>query len=476
MRRSLPGLLLLCFLFPRAALQAQVTVNDGTRLTILAGTAVSLGGDILLQPGSALEQHGTLRFKGNFTHHGTAQFHSGSRLVAGGTSRQWLGGTEQYALPHLTLANPAGLTVATPVSITDSLVLTEGILYSTAAAPVRFVPTAAPPTETAGSYISGYALMEERAVGEDALAPFLGFALSPGEDVGRLQLTRVSGPGGIVTAVVPKTSIAAHWQVQATKQPAAYSRTTTFAWQPVLDNDVNMQSVDLYAAGASGVYRKLNSDSVNLSALTPRSFTTTLDTLARTYTLSSSVPNLQFLTLAGRLVTAGTELEWTTGREVNNRGFDIERSLDGTRFSTIAFEEGKNGAPLNQYAYTDRETHKLKARSAYYRLRQWDIYGNYQYSNTVVVSLDNSTLYRFVAYPVPFNRELKIDIHKEDADGLTVQLVAASGAKVYEQRYHIGRKGTIHLKGLSGLAAGVYYLRVVNDHVDDTIPVLKSNN
>lgn len=476
MIRALPSILLLFFLFPRAGLQAQIRVSEATKLSILPGTSLSSGGDVVLQPGSVLDQQGLLSFKGNFTYNGTAYFTPGSRLVANGSSRQRMEGTRPYSLPHFTVNNSAGIDLATPVSITDSLVLTNGVLYCSAAAPVHFAPTAAAPVERGGSYISGYAIMDERAVGEGALAPFLGFALSEGEDVGGLQLTRVSGPEGVVSAVAPKTSIAARWQVQTTRQSTASSRSATFSWQPVLDNDINMRALDLYAAGASGVYRKLHDDSVDVSALTPRSFTAGLDTLDRTYTFSSSVPNLQFLTLSGRLVTAGAELQWTTGKEVNNKGFDIERSTDGTRFSAIAFEAGKNGAPVNTYSYTDRQTHQLKTRSAYYRLKQYDIYGNFQYSNTVVVSLDNSTLYRFVAYPVPFNRELKIDIHKEDAEALTVQLTAANGAKVYEQRYHIGRKGTIHLKGLSGLAAGVYFLRVVNNHVDDTIPVLKSNN
>ena len=476
MIRALPRILLLFLLFPRAGLQAQVSVSDGTKLSILPGTSVSSGGDVVLQPGSVLDLQGQLSFKGNFTYNGTAYFAPGSRLVANGSSRQRMQGARPYSLPHFTVNNSAGVDVATPVSITDSLVLTNGILYSTAAAPVHFAPTAATPAETAGSHISGYAIMDERAVGEGALAPFLGFALSEGEDVGGLQLTRVSGPEGVVSAVAPKTSIAARWQVQTTLQPVASSRSATFSWLSALDNNINMRALDLYAAGASGVYRKLNGDSVDISALTPRRFTTRLDTLDRTYTFSSSVPDLQFLTLTGQLITAGAELLWTTGKEANNKGFDIERSTDGMRFSAIAFEAGKNGAPVNSYSYIDRETHKLRSRSAYYRLKQYDIFGNFQYSNTVVVSLDNSTLYRFVAYPVPFNRELKIDIHKEDAEALTVQLTAANGAKVYEQRYHIGRKGTIHLKGLSGLAAGVYFLRVVNNHVDDTIQVLKSNN
>lgn len=476
MIRALPKLLLLFLLLPALALKAQVTVTDGTTLTVLPGTTVSLGQDAVLLPGSVLEQQGILSFKGNFTNNGVAQFHPGSRLLANGNTRQQMSGSGVYSLPYFALDNSAGLDIFTPISITDSLVLTNGALSSTAAAPVRFTPTAAAPVETAAGYISGHAIMEEREVGIKAMTPFLGFSLAAGEEVGALQLTRITGPGGVVSSVAPKTSIAARWQVQTTVHPIASGRTATFSWHPLLDNNINMRSVDLYAAGASGVYRKLNGDSVDISRLAPRSFSFALDTLDRTYTLSSSVPDLQFLNLTGRLVTAGAELQWTTGKEVNNAGFDIERSVDGTGFAKIEFVEGKNSAPINNYTYLDRGTYKLKARSAYYRLRQHDTFGNFQYSNTVVVSLDNSTLYRFIAYPNPFHSELKIDIHKEDSDPVTILLVAANGARVYEHRYAIGSKGTIHLKGLQGLAAGVYFLRVVNDHVDDTIQVLKSNN
>ena len=34
------------------------------------------------------------------------------------------------------------------------------------------------------------------------------------------------------------------------------------------------------------------------------------------------------------------ELNWITVSEKNNRGFEIERSLDGKQFSTIGFQSG----------------------------------------------------------------------------------------------------------------------------------------
>lgn len=476
MMRALRSPILLLLFAPLAALKAQVTVLNGTGLTIQPGTTLTVNNDLNLNSGATLVQRGTLVFKGSFANNGTAQFPAGSRLLANGTARQQLSGTGLFSLPYFTVNNAAGVELLNPVSITDSLILANGVLTSSAVAPVRLATTAASPEETANSYILGHALMEARPVGTAALAPFLGLSLSAGGEVGNLELTRITGPSAVVSTVAPKTSIAAQWQVRSSVNPTAVGRSATFSWQPALDNNINMRAVDLYGAGATGVYRKLNGDSVNISASSPRNFASgTLDTLDRTYTLSSSVPDLQFLNLTGRLVSAGVELQWTTGREVNNAGFDVERAVDGVRFTKVAFVEGKNSTPINNYTQVDRDVHKLRARAVYYRLRQVDVFGNFQYSNTIVVSLNNSTLYRFHVYPNPFQHELKIDIHKEDSDPVTVLLVSANGARVYQQKYSVSRKGTIHLKGLAGLASGSYFLRVVNDHIDDTIEVLKSN-
>lgn len=476
MIRALRSPLLLLLFSPLTALKAQVTVLDGTSLTIQPGATLTVNEDLNLSSGATLVQRGTLAFKGSFVHNGTAQFAAGSRLLANGNTRQQLSGTGLFSVPHFTVNNAAGVELLSTVSITDSLILAGGVLTSSAAAPLRLTASAASPAETANGYIAGHAIMEERPVGVAAMAPFLGLSLSAGSDVGSLGLTRITGPAGVVSVVAPKTSIAAQWQLRSSVNPTAVGRSASFSWLPALDNNINMRAVDLYGAGASGVYRKLNGDSVNISATAPRSFASgTLDTLNRTYTLSSSVPDLQFLSLTGRLVGLGVELQWTTGKEVNNAGFDVERAVDGVRFSKVAFVAGKNGAPINNYTHVDRDVHKTRARALYYRLRQVDVFGNFQYSNTIVVSLNNSTLYRFLAYPNPFQHELKIDIHKEDSDPVTVLLVSAHGAKVYQQKYSVGRKGTIHLKGLNGLAAGTYFLRIVNDHIDDTIEVLKSN-
>lgn len=73
-------------------------------------------------------------------------------------------------------------------------------------------------------------------------------------------------------------------------------------------------------------------------------------------------------------VSNGAEavLTWSTASEINNHGFYIEKSDDGSDFSEIGFVQG-NGTTndVNNYSFTDRSL----GPSAYYRLRQTDFDG-----------------------------------------------------------------------------------------------------
>jgi len=79
-------------------------------------------------------------------------------------------------------------------------------------------------------------------------------------------------------------------------------------------------------------------------------------------------------------------LNWTTFKEANNKGFEVQRSEDATNFSTIGFvpsyaKDGHSNLSLN-YTFSDRE---ITEPVMYYRYKQIDHDGNHSYSNVVVV-------------------------------------------------------------------------------------------
>ena len=95
-------------------------------------------------------------------------------------------------------------------------------------------------------------------------------------------------------------------------------------------------------------------------------------------------------------------LTWKTATEINNRGFEIQRSSDRTDWSTIAYIDGKGTTTEpNIYSYTDEPA---ISGTYYYRLKQYDLNGNFEFSKTIEVDL--RIIKDFVLeqnYPNPFN-------------------------------------------------------------------------
>ncbi len=96
------------------------------------------------------------------------------------------------------------------------------------------------------------------------------------------------------------------------------------------------------------------------------------------------------------------ELNWTVTDEVSFRQYEVERSSDGRRFSTIGTVAA---ASLSAYAFTDE---RIPANGTlYYRLKMVDADGRSRYSKTVAIKLQ-APKGSLQCYPNPAQHELNI--------------------------------------------------------------------
>jgi len=94
-------------------------------------------------------------------------------------------------------------------------------------------------------------------------------------------------------------------------------------------------------------------------------------------------------------------LRWSTASELNNFGFEIERSYDGRNFFTIGFING-SGTTTEQRNYIFKD--QPGRNNIYYRLRQVDFDGSFEYSNTTFIEGIGGKDYVLEQnYPNPFN-------------------------------------------------------------------------
>jgi hypothetical protein len=108
-------------------------------------------------------------------------------------------------------------------------------------------------------------------------------------------------------------------------------------------------------------------------------------------------------TATGKEVT----LNWSTTTELNNQGFEVQRKFGCNDFVTIGSVKGHGTTTSpNQYTYVDKLT---DAGKYFYRLKQIDFGGKYEYSQTMEVNWSPFTTYKLEQnYPNPFNPTTKI--------------------------------------------------------------------
>lgn len=148
-------------------------------------------------------------------------------------------------------------------------------------------------------------------------------------------------------------------------------------------------------------------------------------------------------------------LRWATASEINNSHFEIERSLDGARFDYIDFVGGQgNSTTLNNYQLTDNNAVKGET---YYRLKQIDYDGSYEFSDIVSVKIDSDQIITAMI-PNPVSEKTIVRFNPNISIKSKLEVRTASGQLV--KTYQV--QGSAQEINLSELERGIYFLNIKN--------------
>jgi hypothetical protein len=164
----------------------------------------------------------------------------------------------------------------------------------------------------------------------------------------------------------------------------------------------------------------------------------------------SVVLSVELLAFSVENMKSGNHLTWRTATESQNKGFDIERSTDGVRFQKIGFIAG-NGTTTERQDYSFKDD--AQSRLVYYRLKQLDFDGNYEYSK--IISIAQNGKNEVSVFPNPSNGVFSI-AGSEELEDEQFTLINSIG-----QTLSISIQNDQPLD-LSAYPLGVYYLCVAS--------------
>ena len=175
----------------------------------------------------------------------------------------------------------------------------------------------------------------------------------------------------------------------------------------------------------------------------------------RTLNLLSDPVPVELTSFIAAFTLKGIDLRWETATETNNQGFEVQRSVDNKNFVKVAFVPGIGTSTEKQY-YSYLDDTELTG-SIYYRLKQLDFGGNYNYSNTVEVS--RAISYELSQnYPNPFNPTTTITYSIPQNSFVTLKVYDILGSEVDELVNEQVDAG-VHKVNFNGfnLNSGVYF-------------------
>ena len=184
---------------------------------------------------------------------------------------------------------------------------------------------------------------------------------------------------------------------------------------------------------------------------------------------------VKLLKFNARLVKTNVDLNWSTGEEINNKGFDVERSTNGKTFEKIGFVKGSGNSTLvNNYSLTDGNAfEKTNVSTLFYRLKQFDFNGAFTYSNTVIVKKDIGNNEPVFVYPNPFKDKLNIDFAALAKGEITVQIIDVSGKIIENKKLEVLPGNNSILFETNHLVNGVYMMNIVGEGLNKTLKLVK---
>ncbi len=152
------------------------------------------------------------------------------------------------------------------------------------------------------------------------------------------------------------------------------------------------------------------------------------------------------------------QLHWVTASEKDNFGFDIERSMNGIHWTVLGFVPG-NGTTTIRHDYSFTDASPLPGVN-YYRLRQQDTDGQFEYSPMVIADL-RITNALFDVFPNPSaTGELTVRTVGIKEGNALLEIFDWVGYKVYRETLHILKGTTVYPVSLANFPPGAYTARL----------------
>ncbi|WP_157807457.1 T9SS type A sorting domain-containing protein [Hymenobacter chitinivorans] len=431
--------------------------------------------------------------RGNLVNAGRFKFEPASlttarRLILNGTTPQTISGTPltqsntgtSYLGLNVILQinNPAGVTLATGVVVnalsnanSGGLELLNGVLTTSPSAMLKLAADAVllPAQTSAASYVEGPMQREIQPTPATAAVADYVFPIGANGKFRPLTLSvatldaqttftatqnDASFPDRRLNGDLTRVSRVRYFSLVPTVAPTGFSGTVTLSFGA--DDEVTNPSLASLVIGKNSGN---GWDNIGRSANTSTTLTSGTFTSFSDFALASTDPSaadnplpVSLTSFSAQRQSTGVVVRWATASETNSAHFDVQRSLNGREFTTVAVVAGQGQSSHQQlYSVLDKQA---PTALAYYRLRQVDQNGKAAYS--AVATVDGVA--ELQLFPNPVQHRLIVRGAEVNPQAMQIIITDLTGRAVWSGA--CAPDGSIDM---SQLPQGVYFVKIAQN-------------
>ncbi len=159
------------------------------------------------------------------------------------------------------------------------------------------------------------------------------------------------------------------------------------------------------------------------------------------------------------------EVQWKVSNETGIQKYEVERSADGKKFNSVAFEKANtNDIAASTYAWTDENA---MPGNNFYRIKSIDKTGREEYSAVAKVNF-GALIPSLVIYPNPAVEGVAhLQMNHFSKGTYRLKLINSAGKVMMEKSLQLAEGNSTETLNFSQLPKGIFVLQIINP--DNTI-------
>ena len=170
---------------------------------------------------------------------------------------------------------------------------------------------------------------------------------------------------------------------------------------------------------------------------------------------AASLLPVKFTSFTAVKNAGGVVLKWSTASEISNDYFEVERSYNGSNWTSVSTIKGTGSSTINAYySYTDNNAN---GTAIYYRLKQVDINGAIAYSTVKTIRGGNAPAAKIYSSEKMINIELNTEVKHT----VLVTVMNTNGQVIEKKQFSAGYKISMNI---NSQPAGMVVVNVADNN------------